>query len=52
VQMVLFSHPLFKGNTDGTVLTLGADALRSVTVPCFGVFLPGVVPSFTEGIWF
>lgn len=52
VLIVLFSHPLFKVDTDGTILTLGVNTLRSVIWSFFGMFLPCVVPSFTEGICF
>lgn len=50
--IVLFSHPLFKVNTDGPILTLGVNTLRSVVWSFFGMFSPCVVPSFPEGICF
>lgn len=52
VLIVLFSHPLFKVDTDGTILTLGVNTLLSVIWSFFGMFFPWVVPSFTEGICF
>lgn len=50
--IVLFSHPFFKVDTDGTILTLGVNTLRSVIWSFFGMFFPCVVPSFTEGVCF
>lgn len=52
MQVFLFSLPLFKGNTDGTILTLDADTARGVTGTFFGVFFPCAVPPFTEDICF
>lgn len=52
VQVFLFSLPLLKGNTDGTILTLDTDAFRRVTGLFFGVFFSCAFSPFTEGICF